>query len=310
MNDKLIVGSRGSKLAITQTNNIIGLLKQKYQHIDFEIMPIKTTGDKILDKTLNKIGGKGLFIKEIEEALKDKKIDLAVHSMKDVPHTIADDFEITVTTKREDPRDVILYKNSVDFKNLPLGFKIATSSLRRMVQLKRIFPNIDLEPIRGNIDTRINKLLDNNIDAIVLAAAGLKRLNLLDFLEDKSINIYYLDTSRFIPAVGQGSLAIETRKEDKETQSIIDFLNDPDDSLCVSTERTFLKEIDGGCEIPIGAYARISQNKIMLSAFIGDETTYELYKGSLIGNFEDYESIGIQLAEAILNKKYSRINYD
>ena len=293
MKQRITVGTRGSKLALTQTGMVVQALKEAHNGLEIDVKVIKTTGDKILDKELSKIGGKGLFIKEIEEALLDNSIDFAVHSMKDVPHTIPEDFEIGAILTREDPRDVIIYKT------LPDNAIIGTSSVRRMLQLKALHPDFQFKPVRGNIDTRIKKLSEGEFDAIVLAAAGIKRLG-WHVGEDLSIN--YLEIEDFIPSVGQGAIAIEIRKGDSEIFDIVKVLNDEKDAICVRAERTFLREIDGGCEIPVGAYSKIEDNKLIIDGFIGDEKNAEIYREKIIGEVEKFEELGVQLAKNCLSR--------
>ncbi|OGI02628.1 MAG: hydroxymethylbilane synthase [Candidatus Melainabacteria bacterium GWF2_37_15] len=294
MKQRVTVGTRGSKLALTQTGMVVQALKDMHKGLEIDIKVIKTTGDKILDKELSKIGGKGLFIKEIEEALLDGSIDFAVHSMKDVPHTLPEDFEIGAILKREDPRDVLIYKK------LPDNAVIGTSSVRRMLQLKALYPDFQFKPVRGNIDTRIRKLLEGEFDAIVLAVAGIKRLG-WNKGEDLSIN--YLEIEDFIPSVGQGALALEVRKGDSEIFNIVKVLNDEKDATCVRAERAFLREIDGGCEIPVGAYSRIIDNKLIIDGFIGDEKNAKIYKEKITGEVESFEELGVQLAKNCISSR-------
>ena len=300
MKTSITVGTRGSALALTQANMVISALKLTYPELEVSTKIIKTTGDKILDKELSKIGGKGLFIKEIEEALLDKSIDLAVHSMKDVPHTLSEDFEIGTVLKREDPRDVLICLNGYDINTLPGGAVIGTGSTRRMLQLSRIRPDFEFIPVRGNIDTRIRKLLNGEFDALVLALAGIKRLG-WQCREDLSID--YLDIKDFIPSVGQGAMGLEIRKGDDEVADLIKILNSKDDEVCVMAERAFLREIDGGCEIPVGAYAKIEGNQITIDGFIGDENTKEIFREKIVGNMENFEELGVQLAKNCLSRR-------
>ncbi|OGH98847.1 MAG: hydroxymethylbilane synthase [Candidatus Melainabacteria bacterium GWF2_32_7] len=308
---KITVGTRGSKLALTQTGMVIDDLKKAHLGLKVDIKIITTTGDKILDKELSKIGGKGLFIKEIEEALLAKEIDFAVHSMKDVPHTLPEEFQIGAILKREDPRDVLICRDNYDLNNLPAGARIGTGSLRRMLQLKALRSDLVFLPIRGNIDTRVGKLARNEFDAIVLAAAGLKRMGwqgndefLKTFLKEESnidFNVSYLELDKYIPSVGQGALAIELRKNDQETFNIVKVLHHEIDAKCVLAERAFLREVDGGCEIPIGAYCKAEDNKITIDGFVGDEGKNTIYRDKLAGNIDDYDILGTQLAKNVLN---------
>lgn len=312
MKSHITVGTRGSKLALAQAELVINALNAIHTDLEFETKIIKTTADKILDKQLTKIGGKGLFIKEIEEALLNREIDFAVHSMKDVPHTIPDHFQIGAILKREDPRDVLICANA---RGLPAGSVVGTGSLRRSLQLKALRPDLLFKPVRGNIHTRVNKLADGQFDGLILAAAGIKRMGwqgkensnfLNSFLnEAKDINlmINYFNINDFIPAVGQGALAIEIRNGDTEILDIIKVLNDEQDAKAVLAERAFLKEVDGGCEIPIGAYSTIGGDSLNIIGFIGDEKTGNLYRGNLTGKVDEYENLGVQLAKRVLELK-------
>ncbi|EKE04025.1 MAG: hypothetical protein ACD_20C00118G0015 [uncultured bacterium] len=313
MNKRITVGTRGSRLATTQTGIVIDDLKKAHPGLEVDVKIIKTTGDLVLDKSLSKIGGKGLFIKEIEDALLDKEIDFAVHSMKDVPHTLPEEFELAAILKREDPRDVLICKDNYDLSTLPAGSRVGTSSLRRMLQLKALRGDLECLPIRGNIDTRTNKITKNEFDAIVLAAAGLKRMGwqgkddtqfLSTFIKEESdiiFNISYLETNYYIPPVGQGALAIEIRKNDQELYDILNVLNHDIDAKCVLAERAFLKTVDGGCEIPVGAYCKADGNRIIIDGFVGDEVKSEIYRKQITGNIDDYEALGTQLANDVLD---------
>lgn len=312
MKSKITVGTRGSKLALTQTNQVLDTLRNIYPELEIETRIIKTTGDKILDTELSQIGGKGLFIKEIEEALLAKEIDFAVHSLKDVPYEVEEPFEICAIPTRQDPRDVLITKHKNGVNGLPEGARIATGSLRRKIQLEILRKDIVFEPIRGNIDTRIKKLSNGDLDAIVLAAAGLKRLGWINSddelnpglfkkeLNNPNLYVYYLETENYIPSVGQGALALETRKGDTETINILKVLNNSNDETCVKAERAFLKRMNGGCSIPIGAYAKMINNKLFIDGFLGEEKTSKIYRKSFTGNTSQAEELGIKLAEEIL----------
>lgn len=312
MKSKITVGTRGSKLAVTQTNQVLDTLRNIYPDLEIETKIIKTTGDRILDKELSQIGGKGLFIKEIEEALLAKEIDFAVHSLKDVPYELEEPFEICTIPTRQDPRDVLITKHKNGINGLPQGAKIATGSLRRKVQLELLRKDITFEPIRGNIDTRIKKLSNGDLDAIVLAAAGLKRLGWINSddelnpgefekeLCNPNLYVYYLEPDNYIPSVGQGALALETRKGDIETIEILKVLNNSNDETCVKAERAFLKKMNGGCSIPIGAYAKIIDNQLTIDGFLGEEEASRIYRKSFRGDIYQAEELGIKLAEEIL----------
>ena len=251
MPSELKIGTRGSQLALFQANWVKDRLVQAHPDLNISLVKIKTTGDKIQDVPLAKVGGKGLFVKEIEEALLQRRIDLAVHSIKDVPTEFPKGLHLSVITKREDPRDVLISKDGKSLKDLPKGAKIGTSSLRRQAQLLHFRSDFELIPLRGNLDTRLKKLKTMNLDAIVLAIAGVKRLG----FEEKITEIIPPEVS--LPAIGQGALGIETRMADQEVERQIRFLDDRDSSIAVSAERAFLGKLEGGCQVPIAAFARI-----------------------------------------------------
>lgn len=264
MKSKLVIGTRGSKLALWQANWVKEKLEELYPELNVEIEKIKTTGDKILDAPLAKIGGKGLFVKEIEEALLEKRVDIAVHSMKDVPTEIPEGLHISAICRREDPRDAFISRVGDSFRDLPEGAIIGTSSLRRTVQLRAIRKDIEIKPLRGNVDTRIRKLKEGHFDGIVLALAGLKRMGLEDIITET------FSEETLIPAIGQGAIGIETRRDDDFVNEIIKPLNDPLTALCVSAERAFLSVMGGGCQVPLACHARVVDGVIEISGMIGD----------------------------------------
>ena len=247
---KFIVGSRRSGLAMTQSRQFIDSLKSHYPDLDIEIKEIVTKGDRIVDVQLSKVGGKGLFVKEIEQALANEEIDMAIHSLKDVPSTMPEGFTIACVPEREDMRDAFLSNNKVHFKDLPAGSVVGTSSLRRGAQLLAMRDDIEVKWVRGNIDTRIKKMESGEYDAIVLAAAGLKRMGWSD-----NIVTEYFDPESFIPAIAQGALGIECRSGDKELIEMLQKVHSDIDASCTSAERAFLKRMDGSCQVPIGGYA-------------------------------------------------------
>jgi len=296
LSQELRIGTRGSQLALFQANWVKDQLVQTHPDLKVTLIKIKTTGDKIQDAPLAKIGGKGLFVKEIEEALLQKKIDLAVHSIKDVPTEFPKGLHLPVITKREDPRDVFISKDGRILKDLPPGAKIGTSSLRRQAQLLHFRSDFELIPLRGNLDTRLKKLKTLNLDAIVLALAGVKRLG----LEERITEIIPTDIS--LPAIGQGALGIETRMDDKEVEGQIRFLNDRDSSIAVTAERAFLKKLEGGCQVPIAAYARIFGATLQIDGLVGTIDGRRLIRHHVEGPIEKAGSLGIELAEILLGK--------
>lgn len=264
MKSKVVIGTRGSKLALWQANWVKERLKELYPELNVEIEKIKTTGDKILDAPLAKIGGKGLFVKEIEEALIEGRVDMAVHSMKDVPTEIPEGLHISAICIREDPRDAFISRDGISFMDLPEGAIIGTSSLRRTVQLKALRKDIEIRPLRGNVDTRIRKLKEGQFDGIVLALAGLKRMGFEDIVTET------FSEETLIPAIGQGAIGIETRIDDESINEIVKPLNDPLTSLCVLAERAFLSLMGGGCQVPLACHAKVVDGVMKISGMIGD----------------------------------------
>ncbi|WP_079914665.1 hydroxymethylbilane synthase [Paenibacillus sp. 32352] len=254
---KIVVGCRKSALALTQTEQVISdltLLSQAHgMEFTFELKKIVTKGDLILDVTLSKVGGKGLFVKEIEQAMLDKEIDMAVHCLKDMPFDLPRGLVNGAVPKREDPRDCLISISGAGLKDLLFGARVGTSSLRRSSQIAALRPDLIIEPLRGNIDSRLRKLDNGEFDAIILAVAGLKRMG----WEDRITEV--LSPETFLPAVGQGALGIECREDDTELRKLLDLYNDPQTALEVTAERAFLGVLNGGCHVPIGAFAVLNQ---------------------------------------------------
>ncbi len=294
---KIRVGSRGSKLAIAQAQILLESVKEKHKEFEYEIKIIKTTGDKIQDVSLDKIGDKGVFVKEIEESLIEGTIDLAVHSMKDMPSAIPEELMFSAIPKREDPRDAIILnygRKSLD--ELPMGAVIATGSKRREYQLLRYRPDIKIVPIRGNIDTRIKKMYEQNLDGLVIAAAGLNRLKIKSDIKQ---NIVLLDEELMLPAPAQGALGLEIRKKDKELDDILRLVEDYESAVQIRAERGFLKEIGGSCHLPIGALCKVEGENILLVGLLGNADGKILVKRKIEGKAEDAEILGIKLARII-----------
>lgn len=259
----IVVGSRKSNLAMKQTDLVIEALQALKSTYQFESKKIVTKGDRILNVTLSKIGGKGLFVKEIERAMMDGEIDMAVHSMKDMPSEIPEGLTIACMPERVDHRDVLISKGHLSFADLPEGAIVGTSSPRRGAQFLAKRPDLKIEPIRGNIDTRLQKLQEENFDAIILAAAGLKRMGW-----SHDIVTEYLSEEICLPAVGQGTLAIECRSDDEELLELLNDMNDKNTFHTVSAERAFLYKVEGGCKTPIAAYAKLERGKIVLTGLV------------------------------------------
>ena len=298
---ELRIGTRGSQLALFQANWVKDQLIHAHPDLNVSLLKIKTTGDKIQDAPLAKIGGKGLFVKEIEEALIQRRIDLAVHSIKDVPTQFPQGLHLSVITKREDPRDVFISREGKTLRDLPKGAKIGTSSLRRQAQLLRYRSDFELIPLRGNLDTRLKKLKTMNLDGIVLALAGVKRLGLVE----KVTEIISTDIS--LPAIGQGALGIETRQGDPEIEEQIRFLNDRDSWIAVSAERSFLNRLEGGCQVPIAAFARIAGATLRVDGLVGTIDGKRILREHLEGRVEEAESLGTKLADILLSKGAKQI---
>lgn len=285
---KLTIGSRESKLAVIQSEMVMKAIEAYDSSIETELLTMKTTGDIILDRTLDKIGGKGLFVKELDRALMDERVDLTVHSLKDMPMEIPKELPLLAFSKREDPRDVLILPLGVDGmdkmdENKPIG----CSSLRRKLQLERIFPNMRVEPIRGNVQTRLKKLDDGNFSAIVLAYAGVKRLG----LEKRVSRIFSVD--EILPAAGQGILAVQGRRG--MDWSFLKNFNDNNSSVIARAERAFVKTLDGGCSSPVAAYGTIDDGTLSLKGlYVNSEN--KMFFDSITGKLEDAELLGEKLA--------------
>lgn len=290
---KLIVGSRRSKLALTQSQQFIDKLKFIDPSLDIEIKEIVTKGDKIVDKQLSKVGGKGLFVKEIQNELFNKEIDMAIHSLKDVPSMIPDGLTLGCIPDREIPFDAYIAKNHIPLQELSEGSIVGTSSLRRGAQILSKYPHLKIKWIRGNIDTRLKKLETEDYDAIILAAAGLKRMGWSD-----NIVTTYLDRDILLPAIGQGALGIECRSDDKELLDLLSKVHNHDVAQCVTAERTFLSEMDGSCQVPIGGYATIAQdNQIEFTGLIMSPDGKERYEHTVLGT--DPVKLGIEVSQVL-----------
>ena len=279
-----------------QANFIKSEIEHLFPDLIVELAIIKTTGDMITDRPLAMVGGKGLFVKEIETALLNNDIDIAVHSMKDMPGVLPCGLIIGAIPERENPFDVLISKDNSLLTDYKKGAKIGTSSLRRASQIKHIRPDVEIESIRGNLDTRIKKLKAGDYDAIVLAAAGLRRLG-----QDSEIT-EYLDETIMIPAVGQGALCIETRKNDRDIAAIMKKLDHHDTRICVTGERAFLKQIEGSCHIPVACFGKIQDDKVILTAVVASENGKELIKEQIISPINKVEHSGKALADQVLEK--------
>lgn len=291
---KLIIGTRGSKLALWQANWVKSEIEKRNPGLTVELEKIKTTGDKILDVPLAKVGGKGLFVKEIEEALLENRVHLAVHSMKDVPTFFPEGLHLRAITKREDPRDAVFSRTGTKLFDLPKNAKIGTASLRRQAQILNRRPDFEIIALRGNLDTRLQKLADGHFDAIILAGAGVNRLG----WADKITELLPIDVS--LPAIGQGALGIETKTNDKEINDLVAFFDHPETSYAVRAERALLKRLEGGCQVPIAAYGELNGDTLKLSGLVASPNGKTFVRDVVFGHKDTAEQMGIALAEKLL----------
>lgn len=297
---RIIVGSRGSNLALTQTNWVIERLKEKHPEVGFEVKVIQTKGDKIKDVALDKIGGKGIFVQEIEEQLENGEIDMAIHSMKDMSTSIPDNLKFSYVPQREDYRDILVLRRGYKtIDELPRGAKIGTGSKRRKYQLLSYREDLDIVPIRGNVDTRIRKIESENLHGVVLAAAGVKRLGLENSI---NYNIFYLEDDLVLPAPAQGILALEIKRGREDLEAILKCIEDKEAKIQAEAERAFLKGVNGGCHLPIGALCTINGDKVKVDGLLGKEDGSKLARKVLEGNINEAEDIGFQLAEMVLKE--------
>jgi len=290
---RLRIGTRASQLALWQANWTKSELENRYPGMQVELVKIKTMGDKILDVPLAQVGGKGLFVKEIEEAMLRGEIDLAVHSMKDVPTEFPDGLGLVVTTRREDPRDAFI-SDGIKFSELRQGARIGTSALRRQAQLLKARPDLEMVIIRGNVETRIRKLKEDNLDAVILAAAGMNRLGFSGLVTE------LLDVDFSIPAIGQGALGLECRLDDHATIETLAFLNHADTAVAVAAERALLKRCEGGCQVPIAAHGTVNYAILTLVGFIASVDGSQTVRDSISGAPEDAVKLGCELADRLL----------
>lgn len=293
---KIRIASRESQLALWQSNFIAKKIKEHFPNIETEVISFKTQGDIILDQPLATIGGKGLFIKELEQALLNNEADIAVHSMKDMPMDLMNDFTICAITDRENPTDAFISNNFKSLQELPEKSIIGTSSLRRQSQIKARFPNIQIKTLRGNLQTRLRKLDAGEYDAIILASAGLIRLNLAKRITD------FIDIDFSIPAVGQGALGIETLKNNHQVQDLMQFLNHQDTMLCVNTERMVSRGLAGSCTVPLGAHANINDQSIYLKAFVAKPDGSKIIYSQKNGSINQHAEIAQAVVEDLKNQ--------
>jgi hydroxymethylbilane synthase len=291
----LRIGTRASQLALWQANWVKSELEKRYPDLEVTLTKIKTQGDKILDVPLAMVGGKGLFTKELQEAMLRGETDISVHSMKDVPTLFPEGLALRCITEREDVRDIVILRSGIaSWRDLPQGARIGTSALRRKAQLLHIRPDLQMVDIRGNVETRIRKLTEDNLDAVILAAAGMHRLGF-----DSQIG-EYLPVDVSIPAIGQGALGIESRVDDAETNALIDFFNHPESDWAVRAERAFLRRLEGGCQVPIACHGTVAGRTLTLTGLVADCDGVQCLKKSVSGPVEECEHLGASLGDDLL----------
>ncbi|KAB2310097.1 hydroxymethylbilane synthase [Betaproteobacteria bacterium SCN2] len=289
----LIIATRESALALWQAHHIRDRLKALHPGLQVELLGMTTQGDRILDVTLNKIGGKGLFVKELEQALQEGRADLAVHSLKDVPMVLPDGFTLAAIGEREDPRDAFVSNNYRQLSELPPGAVVGTSSLRRESQLRAHYPHLDIQPLRGNVNTRLRKLDEGQYAAIILAAAGLKRLGFADRIAA------ILEPEQSLPAAGQGALGIEVRAGRADLEALLAPLHHPDTAACVRAEREVSRQLGGSCQVPLGAYALMHEGALFLRGFVASPDGKTFLQAEARGEAGAPEALGRQLADAL-----------
>lgn len=308
MSNILKIATRKSPLALWQAEEVARLLKKYHPDLEVELVTMTTQGDKILDTPLAKIGGKGLFVKELEVGMLEGIADIAVHSMKDVPMAFPEGLHLAVVLERENPRDAFVSNTYKSLTELPLNSKVGTCSLRRQTQLKEARPDIEILDLRGNVNTRLAKLDNGDYDAIILASAGLLRLGFEDRITD------IISTKQSLPAIGQGAIGIECRSDDEYVNALLAPLNHPDTALRLTAERAQNTRLNGGCQIPIGGYAELQGDKIYLRGLIGFPDGSKIFRAEKQGNHQDAEAIGIAVAEDLLaqggNKVLEQLGID
>ncbi|TKI70337.1 hydroxymethylbilane synthase [Sulfurimonas crateris] len=293
---KLVIATRGSQLALWQSNHIKAVLEEQNPGLEVELNVIVTTGDRIQDKALSKIGGKGLFLKELEEAMLRGEAQIAVHSLKDVPTVMPDGLLLAAITEREDCRDALLSQKYANIDSLPQGAVVGTSSLRRRMQIEKLRPDLVIKDLRGNVDTRIRKLKEGEFDAIILAAAGINRLSLLDAVK----HVYPISLEEMVPSMGQGALGIEA-VNDAEVLKIVAGLEDEYSRIETTIERSFVDELEGGCQVPIGVNASVLEDgNVSIKAVLGLPDGTEMLSDSKITSKRDYQSVGREMASEFI----------
>lgn len=296
MSDSIIIATRESPLALWQAEHVQALLRERYPEKDVKLLGMTTKGDQILDKTLSKIGGKGLFVKELEVAMQEGSAHLAVHSLKDVPMDLPEGFVLAAVSSREDPRDAFVSPRYETLESMPAGSVVGTASLRRELMLRSKFPHLVVKPVRGNVGTRLRKLDSGEYDALIMASAGLKRLG----LEERIREIISDEIS--LPSPGQGALGLECLADDEKTREAVAFINDEQTRACCLAERAVSRALGGSCQVPLAAYATIADSTMRLRALIGDHTTGELVATEQTGPWTEYERLASEAVEALLKQ--------
>lgn len=296
MSDSIIIATRESPLALWQAEHVQALLRERYPEKDVKLLGMTTKGDQILDKTLSKIGGKGLFVKELEVAMQQGAAHLAVHSLKDVPMELPEGFVLAAVSSREDPRDAFVSPRYETLESMPAGSVVGTASLRRELMLRSKFPHLVVKPVRGNVSTRLRKLDSGEYDALIMASAGLKRLG----LEERIHEIISDEIS--LPSPGQGALGLECLANDEKTREAVAFINDEQTRACCLAERAVSRALGGSCQVPLAAYATITDSTMRLRALIGDHTTGELVATEQTGPWTEYERLASEAVDALLKQ--------
>lgn len=299
--NRIIIATRKSPLAMWQAEHVATQLKQAHPDIEVELMGMSTQGDKILDTPLAKIGGKGLFVKELEQGMLEGKADIAVHSMKDVPVAFPDGLHLPIIMEREDPRDAFVSNQYNSLADLPEGARVGTSSLRRQCQLSANRPDLEILPLRGNVNTRLKKLDNREYDAIILASAGLIRLGFAGRIKT------YISADDSLPAIGQGAIGIECRTDDERVNEILKPLHDADTASCVLAERAMNHRLEGGCQVPIGGHAVLNGDSLSMRGLVGSADGQQIIRAESNGPRADAEKIGIRIAEELLSNGADKI---
>lgn len=290
------IATRKSPLALWQANFVKQQILTNHPNLTVELIPMVTKGDVLLDSPLSKIGGKGLFVKQLEQAILNNEADIAVHSIKDIPAEFPEGLTLATICKRDDVRDSFISNKYSNIDELPNGAIIGTSSLRRQCQLRAKYPHLQIKDLRGNVGTRLAKLDNKQYDAIILASAGLKRLALEDRIKQ------YIDTDLILPAVGQGAIGIETRSDDKQILEILSVLDDKHSRVCIEAERAMNKALQGGCQVPIAGYSQLNNNILSLQGLVGRIDGSKIIKGTLEGSITEAEKLGQELAKRLLDQ--------